>query len=83
MIGINAMLKLTKGHGHKVKGQGQTCNFVIIHKSNMDDRILMVLTKKIDVYETGKLTQGQGQKVKGQGQTCNYTKNIILSINCE
>ena len=28
MISINEMLKLTKGQGHKVKGQGQTCKFV-------------------------------------------------------
>ena len=28
MIGIDEMLKLTKGQGHKVKGQGQICNYV-------------------------------------------------------
>ena len=28
MIGINEMLKLTLGQGHKVKGQGQIHNFV-------------------------------------------------------
>ena len=28
MIDINEMLKLTKGHGHKIKGQGQICKFV-------------------------------------------------------
>ena len=25
MIDINKMLKLTKGQGHKIKGQGQIC----------------------------------------------------------
>ena len=28
MIGIIEMLKLTQGQGHKVKGQGQICNYV-------------------------------------------------------
>ena len=28
MISIDKMLKLTQGQGHKVKGQGQICNFV-------------------------------------------------------
>ena len=28
MIGIDKMLKLTKGQGHKVKGQGQKYKFV-------------------------------------------------------
>ena len=28
MIDINEMLKLTKGQGHKVKGQGHICDFV-------------------------------------------------------
>ena len=27
-VDINEMLKLTQGQGHKVKGQGQICNFV-------------------------------------------------------
>ena len=28
MIDIDKMLMLTKGQGHKVKGQGQICDFV-------------------------------------------------------
>ena len=28
MISIDKMLMLTQGQGHKVKGQGQICNFV-------------------------------------------------------
>ena len=28
MIDTNEMLKLTLGQGHKVKGQGQICNYV-------------------------------------------------------
>ena len=28
MTSIDKMLMLTKGQGHKVKGQGQLCNFV-------------------------------------------------------
>ena len=34
----------------------------------------MIVTYKIDIYETKKSTQGQGQKVKGQGQICNCVK---------
>ena len=30
MIGIDETLKWTQGQGHKVKGQGQICNFVKI-----------------------------------------------------
>ena len=33
----------------------------------------MILTNKIDVYETKKLIHGQGQG-QGQGQICSYTK---------
>ena len=42
----------------------------------------MILTDKIDIYETKKLTQCQGHKVKGQGQTCIYTK-MCLTMNHE
>ena len=28
MISIDKMLMMTQGQGHKVKGQGQICNFV-------------------------------------------------------
>ena len=30
IIDIDETLKLTQGHGHKVKGQGQICTFVKI-----------------------------------------------------
>ena len=30
MIGTNKMLKLTKGQGHKIKGQGQICNHIYV-----------------------------------------------------
>ena len=36
----------------------------------------MILTYKIDIYETKKSNQGQGQKVKGQGQISNCIKNF-------
>ena len=69
MIDIDETLNLTQGQGHKVKDQGQICNYVNLlftYKSWADDSILMILTLMIDNDETLKLTQGQGHKVKGQ-----------------
>ena len=70
MVNIDKMLKLTRGHGQKVKGQGHICNYVNLlfsYKSWAGDSILMILTYLIDIDETLKLAQGQGHKVKCQG----------------
>ena len=69
MVNIDETLKLTRGQGHKVKGQGHICNYVNLlfsYKSWVDDSILMILTHMIYNDETFKLTQGQGYKVKDQ-----------------
>ena len=80
MISINEMLKLIKGQGHKVKGQGQTCKFVknlygYIPRTN--DWIWRILAHMIDINEMLMLTLGQGHKVKGQGQICSFVKNLF------
>ena len=77
LIDIGKMLKLTKGQGHKVKGQGHICINVFFcfgYKSWTVKWILMILTHMIDIDETVKLTQGQGHKVKGQGHIYTYVK---------
>ena len=64
------MLKLTKGQGHKVKGQGHIYVFMkkscFGYKSWTDGSILMILTYVMNTDQSGKLNQGQGHKVKGQ-----------------
>ena len=73
MVYIDETLNLTKGQGHKVKGQGHICINVFFcfgYKSWTVKWILMILTHMIDIDETVKLTQGQGHKVKGQGHVC-------------
>ena len=81
IIDIDKMLKLTKGQGHKVKGQGHIYVFMwnscFDYKSWTDVLILMILTYVIDIYETAKLTQGQGHTVKGQGHICIYSKILF------
>ena len=67
MISIVEMLKLTKGQGHKVKGQGQTCKFVknvFGNISRTNDWIWMILANMIDMNEMLKLTLSQGHNVK-------------------
>ena len=54
IIDIDKTVKLTKGQGHKVKGQGHTCIYVnscFGYKSLTDDIILMILTYMIFIYE--------------------------------
>ena len=52
MINIDDMLNLTKGQGHKVKGQGQICNFV---KKNLFRLYIMIWCLDIDdAYTHGK-----------------------------
>ena len=70
MVNIYETLKLTRGHGQTVKGQGHICNYVkllLSYESWTDDFILMILTYLIDIDETLKLSQSQGHKIKGQG----------------
>ena len=45
MIGIDEKFQLTKGQGHKVKGQGQICNNV--KKCKIDKK----KNRLIDVYD--------------------------------
>ena len=47
------------------------------YKSWLDGWMLMILTYKIDIYETKKLTEGQGHKVGGQGKICNLSKILF------
>ena len=80
MISIIKMFKLTKGQGHKVKGQGQTYKFVknvfgYIPRTN--DWIWMILAHMTDINKMWKLTLGQGHKDKGQGQICSFVKNLF------
>ena len=52
MIDINEMLKLTQGQGHKVKGQGQICNYtkkIFGYKSLTADCILLIIEHMIDI----------------------------------
>ena len=82
MVDINEMLKLTLGQGHKVKGQGQICNFgkirVFGYISSTNDYTLMMHIHRISIVEMLKLTEGQGQKVKGQGQTYKFVKKTCF-----
>ena len=80
IVHIDENLKLIKGQGHKVKGQGHTCiygNSCFGYKSWTDEWILMILTHMIDIDETVNLTQGQGHKVKGQGNICIHVKILF------
>ena len=81
MVNINETWKLTRGQGHKVKGQGHIYVFMwttcFSYKSWTDGWILMILTYIIDIDKTVKLTQGQGHKVKGQGHICIYVKFLF------
>ena len=73
------MLKLTQGQGHKVKGQGQICDFVktcFDYISRTNEWILIKITHRVDINEMLKLTQGQGNKVKGIGHICEFVKNL-------
>ena len=77
---------MTRGQGHKVKGQGHICIYAFFcfgYKSLAYEWILMILTHMKDNDETFKLTQGQGQKVKGQGHIYVLCKIIVLAINHE
>ena len=73
------MLMLTQGQGHKVKGQGQICNFV--KKTCFDyiswTNVWILLTHMITIDEMLKLNQGQGYKVNGQGKICNFVNNLF------
>ena len=76
-VDIYGTLKMTKGQGHKVKGQGHICKYMkscFGYKSGTDEWILMILTYVIDIDNTLTLTQGQGHKVKGQGHKGIYVK---------
>ena len=59
MINIKEMLKVIKGQGHKVKNQGQICNFVkkncVSYISWNNDCLLMTLTGRIAIDEMLKL----------------------------
>ena len=86
MISIDKMLMLTQGQGHKVKGQGQICNFVKMclgYISWTNDCTLMMHIHMISIDKMLKLYQGQGHKVKGQGQICSFLKKTCLPINHE
>ena len=81
MISITRMLKLTKGQGHKVKGQSQICRFkkkCLGYKSGTDDCVFIKLILRIYIHATLKVTKGQGHKVKGQCQICLNIKNKKL-----
>ena len=80
MVNIDETLKLTRGQGHKVKGQGHICNYVNLlssYKSWAGDIIFMIPTYLIDIDETLKLTQGQGHKIKGQGHIRIYVRLLF------
>ena len=82
IIDIDEMLKLTKGQGHKVKGQGYICNYVKLlfsYKLWTGESILMIFTNLIDIDETLKLTQGEGHKIKGQGHIRIYVRLLFRS----
>ena len=80
-VDFDATLKVTKGQGHKVKGQGQICRYVknndLGYKSQTNDWIMVQLMHRVNNDATLKVTQDQGHKVKGQGQTCNYVKKLF------
>ena len=62
---IDKTVMLTEGQGHKVKGQGHICIYVIScfgYISIMDDSILMIRRYMVDIDETLKLTKCQGQR---------------------
>ena len=84
-IHIHATLKVTKGQGHKVKGQGQRSRYVknndLGFKSRTNDRIVVKLMHRVDIDATLKVTKGQGHKVKGQGQKYSFTKNCFGYIS--
>ena len=46
LINIIELLKLTQGKGHKVKGQGQICNYVktTINYRKLPENTIMTLT---------------------------------------
>ena len=51
-IDNNETKKLTQGQGHKVKGQGQICNYTknwFGYKSFMADCILLIIEHMIDI----------------------------------
>ena len=82
MIDNDETFKLTKGQGHKVKGQGYICNYVKLlfsYESWTGDSILMIFTNLIDIDETLKLTQGEGHKIKGQGHIRIYVRLLFRS----
>ena len=71
---------MNKGKGHKVKGQGQICNYLkkcVGYKPRTDDWILIKLKHRIDINARLKLIKGQGDKTKGQGQICNCVKKMF------
>ena len=47
------------------------------YKPRLDGLILIILTYKIDIYETVKFTHGLGHKAKVQGQIYNFTKLLF------
>ena len=65
---------MTKGQGHKVKGQCQICRYVknngLGYKSRTYDWIVVKLMYRVDIDATSEVTKGQGHKVNGQGQIC-------------
>ena len=84
MISIDKMLMLTQGQGHKVKGQGQICNFVKIRVLAIYHQPMIAhwwcAIHRISIVNMLKLTKGQGQKVKGQGQTYKFVKKLVKLI---
>jgi len=79
-VDIDAKLKVRKGLGHKVKGQGQINSHMkkncLVYSSSMNYLISIKLTHVIDSNAIWKVTQGQGLEVKDQGQQCNYVKKF-------
>ena len=76
-VDIYETLKMTKGQGHKVKGQ--ICyvvkNLLWPNTSWTNYWISMMLTHMISIDGLLKWNQGQGHKVKGQVQIYNFDKN--------
>ena len=82
-ISIVNMLKLTKGQGQKVKGQGQTYKFVkqLIWLYTMNQWLDMDDTCSHDSYqwyvEVDLRSRSQGQRSRSNMQFC---ENIVLTI---